>query len=28
MGGPGGQNRGPAGPRRDTGFGRTPDRRW
>jgi polyribonucleotide nucleotidyltransferase len=28
MGGPGGQNRGPSGPRRDTGFGRTPDRRW
>lgn len=26
--GPGGQNRGPSGPRRDSGFGRTPDRRW
>jgi polyribonucleotide nucleotidyltransferase len=26
--GPGGPNRGPSGPRRDSGFGRTPDRRW
>ncbi len=29
MGGPGGQQRGQSGgPRRDSGFGRTPDRRW
>jgi polyribonucleotide nucleotidyltransferase len=28
MGGPGGQQRGQSGPRRDNGFGRTPDRRW
>jgi polyribonucleotide nucleotidyltransferase len=26
--GPGGQNRGQSGPRRDSGFGRPPDRRW
>lgn len=26
--GPGGQNRGQSGPRRDNGFGRPPDRRW
>ncbi len=26
--GPSGPNRGPSGPRRDGGFGRTPDRRW